>query len=198
MASAARRGWLNRSAPPAAAAPIPRERRWQMAIAATALVSMGLAVGLTLPASDDGRSGRIQANRSAQMLPGLVVQLGKHRGAGTLDVTLSRAKMPSELVIEPDVVVLTCENGAVELQCADGGTPQFSQYPEYDLAVVSSRGESLQWRSAAQTPTSRTQLSFRYRDVGDLKPGEYEIRVRGISAEHEEVVGRFALLVTEK
>jgi ferric-dicitrate binding protein FerR (iron transport regulator) len=199
MASAARRGWLNRGEPPVPAhMRIPRERRWQMAIAASALMSMGLAVGLTLPASDDDKSDRIQASKPTQLLPALVVQLSKHRGAGTLDVNLSQAKMPSELVIEPDVVVLTCENGAVELQCADGGTPQLAQYPEYDLAVVSSRGESLQWRSAAQAPSSRTQLSFRYRDVSELKPGDYEIRVRGISAEHEEVVARFALRVTEK
>jgi len=197
MASAARHGWLNRNAPEVAASRISSERRWQLAIAATALLSMGLAVSLTLPRSDDD-SGRAQANKPSQLLPALVVQLSKHRGAGTLDVTLSQAKMPSELVIEPDVVVLTCENGAVEIECANGGTPQIPQYPEYDLAVVSSRGESLQWRSAAQQPASRTQLSFRYRDLAELKPGDYEIRVRGISPEHEEVVGRFALRVTEK
>ncbi len=199
MAAAARHGWLNRAAPPAAATPrIPHERRWQFAIAATVLLSMGLAVTLTLPRSGDD-TARVQASsRPSQILPTLVVQLSKHRGAGKLDVSLSQANMPSELVIEPDVVVLTCANGNVEIQCADGGTPQLPQYPEYDLAVVSSRGESLQWRSGAQQPASRTQLSFRYRDVSELKPGEYEIRVRGLSPDHEEIVGRFALRVTGK
>jgi hypothetical protein len=200
MASAARRGWLDRATPPVSPR-IPRERRWQLAIAASTLMTMGLVVSLSVPHSDDGSSSdarpAVLSASASTSLPARIVQLGKLRGAGSeADVSLSLASMPTELIIEPDVVVLTCDNGAVELECANGGTPQVPQYPEYDLAVVSSRGESLQWRSEAQSPAMRTQLSFRYRGVGGLKPGDYEIRVRGISAEHEEVVGRFKLRVS--
>ena len=58
MASAARRGWLNRSAP----AGIARDRRWHMSIAASALISVGLAVSLTLPRDDHGTDSRFSAS----------------------------------------------------------------------------------------------------------------------------------------
>src|SRR5919112_867750 len=49
IASAARRGWLKRAAP----THVPRDRRWQMAIAASVLVTVGLGVTLLLPRDDD-------------------------------------------------------------------------------------------------------------------------------------------------
>jgi hypothetical protein len=108
MASAARRGWLNRRAP------IHRESRfrpWHMAIAASALVAIGLTISLNLPRGASSASpGFIAGNLPTSPLN---VRLGKVRGAGDApDIHYSLAAAPSQLTIEPDVVVLTCENGA--------------------------------------------------------------------------------------
>src|SRR5690349_13855222 len=48
MASAARRGWLDRSAP----ARQVNQRRWQMALAAGLVLALGLTFTLSLPRSD--------------------------------------------------------------------------------------------------------------------------------------------------
>jgi hypothetical protein len=191
MASAARRGWLNRRAP------IHRESRfrpWHMAIAASALVAIGLTISLNLPRGASSASpGFIAGNLPTSPLN---VRLGKVRGAGDApDIHYSLAAAPSQLTIEPDVVVLTCENGAVELECAGGGMPQTPQYGEYEVDLVNRHGATLAWRSARQQPAMRTELSFTLRDPANLKAGDYDIIVRGISPGHEEVVGRFWLQV---
>jgi hypothetical protein len=195
IASAARRGWLNRAAP----ASQPRGRRWHMAVAASVLVSLGLALSLYLPRSDDGGSPQL-ISRSDGLTGGpRMVRLGKVRGAaGAPDIRVSLAEAPSQLIIEPDVVVLTCANGAFELECEGGGTPQTPQYAEYEVDLVNRRGSTLAWRSARQEPAMRTQLSFTLRDPGNLDAGEYDLIVRGHSPDHEEVVGRFWLSVTPK
>ena len=43
----------------------------------------------------------------------------------------------------------------------------------------------------------RTELSFTLRDPSVLGAGDYDVVVRGVSADHEEVVGRFWLQVAE-
>jgi hypothetical protein len=93
------------------------------------------------------------------------------------------------------VVTLTCENGAVELECAGGGSPQTPQYAEYEVDLINRHGQTLAWRSARQQPAMRTELSFTLRDPRILEAGEYDLIVRGVSAEHQEVVGRFWLQV---
>jgi hypothetical protein len=113
------------------------------------------------------------------------------------DIKWSFADAPSELIVEPDVVVLTCENGAVELECAGGGIPQTPQYAEYEVDLVKRRGSVLAWRSARQEPAMRTELSFALRDPGSLAAGEYDLIVRGVSPDHQEVVGRFWVQVTQ-
>jgi hypothetical protein len=196
MASAARRGWLNRPLPQHHASP---GRRWQMAIAASALLSMGLAVMLALPDKDgSGDTTRVASSTPSQRVSSpLSVRLSRLRGVGgAADVQFSLANVPSQLTLEPEVVVLTCEDGTVELECAGGGTPQTSQYAEYEVELLNRGGTKPVWRSERQQPASSTQLSFTMRDPAALVAGDYEIVVRGVSPDHEEVVGRFSMKVS--
>lgn len=193
MASAARRGWLNRRAP----AKVANDRRWHMAMAASVLVAMGLTFSLTVPRDQPDGESRLSATASHSSP--LSVRLGKVRGAGdSPDIRYSLTSPPTQVTIEPDVVVLTCENGAIELECVGGGMPQTPQYAEYEVDVVNRHGSTLAWRSARQEPAMRTELSFTLRDPGNLDAGDYDIVVRGISATHEEVVGRFWMQVASK
>jgi hypothetical protein len=193
MASAARRGWLSRRAP----ARVSHERRWHLALAASVLVAMGLTLTLALPPRDGGAdTPRLASSDASRRSSPLTVRLNRLRGdRNAPDVLWTRAEAPSELVIEPDVVVLTCENGAVELECAGGGMPNTPQYAEYEVDLVKRRGDTLAWRSARQQPVMGTQLAFTFRDPPSLTAGDYDLVVRGVSAEHEEVVGRFWLRV---
>jgi ferric-dicitrate binding protein FerR (iron transport regulator) len=196
IASAARRGWIDRSAPVKA----PQERRWSMAIAASVLVTVGLAAGLAFRQGEDsgGDSRSLSARSGEPAASPLMVRLGRTRSLSEqADIRLSLADLPSQLVIEPDVVVLTCADGAVELECADGSLPQLSQYPEYEMDFVYRRASTLAWRSARQQPAMGAGLSFTMRDPAILKAGDYDVVVRGVSANHEEVVGRFWLNVAE-
>ena len=52
IASAARRGWLQRQAPVKTG----HDRRWQIAIAASAVLSLGVVLSLVVPRGDDGHS----------------------------------------------------------------------------------------------------------------------------------------------
>src|SRR6188508_868122 len=106
MASAARRGWLNRNASVAA----PANRRWHMAIAASALLSVGLAVTLALPRADHLPDAARTSGTGTHASSPLTVRLSKVRGAASSpDIRYSLADPPSQVTIEPDVVVLTCE-----------------------------------------------------------------------------------------
>jgi hypothetical protein len=97
--------------------------------------------------------------------------------------------------LEPDVVVLTCEDGVMLLECAGGTAPYTPQYPEYALDLVNRRDSNLLWRSARQAPVSRNQLSFELPDPGALEAGNYDLLIRGYSADHEEVVARYWLRI---
>jgi ferric-dicitrate binding protein FerR (iron transport regulator) len=194
IASAARRGWLNRKAP---AHPRP-ERRWQFALAASVLVAVALGVSMLLPRDDGSASGLSRmASGSQRVASSLTVRLSNVRGSNSApDISYALASPPSELVIEPDVVVLTCEDGAIELECAGGHSPQQPQYAEYEMDLVNRRGATLAWRSSRQAPVARTQLTFTLRDPATLTAGDYDLIVRGHSPDHEEVVARFWLRVT--
>jgi hypothetical protein len=186
MASAARRGWLKRTSP----ARVAQRWRWHTALAASALVALGLSFALNMPRME---SDSVVSHLGAAPL---AVRLGKVRGGrDTPDIRFGASRVPEQLTIEPDVVVLTCEDGAIELECASGGMPQTPQYPEYELDLVNRQGSTLAWRSARQQPAMRTELSFTLRDPSILEPGDYDVVVRGVSADHEEVVGRFWLQV---
>src|SRR5882672_6866899 len=62
IASAARRGWLNRSAPVERG----RERQWQFALAASVLVAVGLGVSVLLPRNEGTAPGANSVASSAQ------------------------------------------------------------------------------------------------------------------------------------
>lgn len=195
MASAARRGWLKREAPTVSVA---RDRRRHMAIAASALLSMGLAFTLSLPRDDqDGESSQRIVSAENHVSSPLIARLSKMRGATDApDIGYSLARAPSQLVLEAEVVVLTCDNGAVELECAGGGIAQIPMYPEYEVDLVKRRGSTLAWRSARQQAmTGSNELSFTLRDPSTLTAGDYDVVVRGVSPDHQEVVARYWLQV---
>jgi hypothetical protein len=192
IASAARRGWLNRSTPVKQG----HERRWHYAIAASVLVAVGLGLSMLLPRDDGSAAGTNRVASGSRVASALTVRLTNVRGGeSSPDVNYSLSAPPSELVIEPDVVVLTCEDGSIELECAGGHSPQQPQYAEYDVDLVNRRGATLAWRSSRQAPVARTQLTFTLRDPGSLSAGDYDLIVRGHSPDHEEVVARFWLRV---
>jgi hypothetical protein len=195
ISSAARRGWLHRKAP----ARLPTERRWQLALAASLVLAVGAGLLLSLPREEAGAipGSRLASGGARTAGSPVIASLGKFRSSsGGPEIEYSRAGAPSELIIQPDVVVLTCASGAVELECAEGGVPRIPQYAEYELDLVKRRGSTLAWRSARQQPAMRTQLSFSLRDPGTrLDVGDYDVVIRGVSPEHEEVVGRFWLKV---
>ena len=192
ISSAARRGWLKRSTPIERG----RERQWQVALAASVLVAVGLALSVLLPRDYSPAAGTSLVTSAVQRVASRTVRLGNFRGADSIpDITVSLADAPGELVIKPDVVVLTCEDGAIELECVGGHSPQQPQYAEYEMDLVKRRGASLAWRSSRQAPVARTQLAFTLRDPGSLDAGDYDVIVRGHSPDHEEVVARFWLRV---
>jgi hypothetical protein len=192
MASADRRGWLERKPP----VPAP-SRPWQMAIAASAVLAMGGVVSLSVPWQGTSTARPGSATESRRGSP-VVISLGKMRSMGsTPDIALSLSNLPAQLTIAPDVVALTCPDGSIAIECAGGVTPQTPQYAEYELDVVNRKGNTLAWRSERQPPVMRTQLSFTLRDPERLVAGDYDVVVRGVSADHEEVVGRFWLNVAK-
>jgi anti-sigma factor RsiW len=194
IASAARRGWLNRSAPRS----VVHERRWRMAIAASLLAAVTVGSVMLAPRADQPSMAESRVStRHSPIVASRVVQLASVRGAsGAPDLELSRADAPTELVLQPEVVVLTCEDGAIGFECPNGAAPATPQYPEYEVDVVDRARSALVWRSPRQTPVSGNQLSFALRDPATLEAGDYDLIVRGHAPDHEEVVGRFVLRVT--
>ena len=193
IASAARRGWIKRGAE---ASPAP-DRRWQAALAASVLMSLALGLTLTLP----GESNEIPTVADARpalkpVAASLTFRLGSVRGAGgSPDISLVKSEAPRQLVIEADVVVLTCEDGTLELECPGGNAPLTPQYPEYQMDVVRRQTAALAWRSPASTPSAGSQLSFALPNPGSLDAGDYDLLVRGNSVDHTEVVARFLLRI---
>ena len=193
IASAARRGWLKRGAP----APV-REHRWQMALAASVVLALiTVAVSVVLPQRGENSSGVTASIQLPKFSAPRTVRLGAVRGMGTSpDVLLARNDPPRELTIEPDVVVLTCADGSIELECPGGIEPQTPQYAEYEMDLVNRRDSTVAWRSSRQLPASSTQLSFVVPNPAGFAAGDYDMVVRGYSPDHEEVVARFWLKIT--
>jgi hypothetical protein len=193
LASAARRGWIKRSA----AAPVAPDRRWQAALAASLLLSVALGLSLTLPAETDDAPVVAQSRGPVKpVAASLTFRLGSARGVGgSPDISLVKAEAPTQLVLEPDVVVLTCEDGSLELECPGGSAPQTPQYPEYEIDLVRRANAALAWRSPRSLPVLGSQLSFTLRDPGGLEAGDYDVLVRGRSPDHEEVVARFLMRI---
>jgi hypothetical protein len=194
IASAARRGWLDRSA----ARPAAREQHWRLAIAASLVSAVAVGWVLYSPRADQPRVAESRSPaRHPAPVASRIVHLASVRGAdGIPDIEMSSADAPVELVIRPDVVVLTCLDGSIEFECAGGAAPATPQYPEYEADLVDRDRATLAWRSPRQTPVSGTQLSFAVRNLGTFAPGDYDLIVRGHAADHEEVVARFTLRIT--
>jgi hypothetical protein len=196
IASAARRGWLKRGALQAATP----ARRWRFAIAASlvfALMTFGLSLVLSHRDSAELASSSATGEREpSQRIASRTVRLASVRGVANLpDLVFTQTDAPEKLVLEPDVVVLTCEDGSMSLECAGGTAPYTPQYPEYALDLVKRRDSSLVSRSERQIPVARNQLSFEVRDPGGLEAGSYDLIIRGYSADHEEVVARYWLRI---
>jgi len=200
IASAARRGWLKRGAADESRAG--RGNRWGHAIAATVVVSLvALGISVLMPAGDGGDSAdrALADSGPMQLAAARTVRLGTVRGFGTSpDVVITRNDMPRQLTIEPDVVVLTCEDGTIDLECAGGSAPRTPQYAEYEMDIVRRDDSALAWRSARRLASPGSMLSFVVPDPQELQTGDYDMLVRGHSSDHEEVVARFWLRVTEK
>jgi hypothetical protein len=194
MASAARRGWLEG---PARA---PRTSLRWTAAAASVIGAISLSA-FTL--------GRLQTNSLAtshsheESIGGMLehtqdaptIVLASTRSGGTTpDVTLALAEMPDHLVLRPDVVVLTCEDGVVDFECAGGAKPSLPQYERYELDIVHRGKDVSVWRSAAQKPRDGSELAYVIHPRR-LEAGDYQLIVSGTSATHREVVGRFWLRV---
>jgi hypothetical protein len=194
IASAARRGWIKRGA----AAPVAPDRRWQAALAASVVLSFALILSLALPTrTDDLPAVALSRVAMKPVAASLTFRLGTVRGGGhAADIQIVKAEAPKQIVIEPDVVVLTCEDGSLELECPGGSAPQTPQYPEYEMDIVRRHDAALTWRSARSVPVLGAQLSFTLRDPGGLEAGDYDVLVRGRSPDHEEVVARFLMRIT--
>jgi hypothetical protein len=199
IASAARRGWLKSSA----LRPAGFDPRWRMAIAASlvvALVTLGLSLVLPHRSAEQvtARTAAGQAGTSTR-IASRTVRLASVRGAASQpDLAFTQADAPARLVLEPDVVVLTCQDGSMSLECAGGTAPYTPQYPEYELDLVKRSDSGLVWRSARQAPVARNQLSFEVRDPGSLEAGNYDLIVRGHAPDHEEVVARYWLRINRQ
>ena len=196
MASAARRGWLKRGA----SRPGRNEQRWRIAIAASvvlALMTLGLSLVLPHREAEQSRTATTVRESSVSRVASRTAHLSSVRGiASSPDFTLSRVDAPAMLVVEPDVVMLVCEDGTAQFECAGGSAPSTPAYPEYELDLVKRRDSSLVWRSARQAPLEHSHLSFSLHDPAALDLGDYDIIVRGHAPDHEEVVGRFWLRLT--
>lgn len=191
MSSAARRGWIRREPPIGV-----RERPWRIAAAAAGLclaVTLSLTFGLPRAGEENESASATRATSSGSAL---TVRLGAMRGgADAPDIALSLVELPSALIVEPNVVVLTCADGSLQFECEGGAAPQTPQYAEYELDLVNRRGNTLAWRSPRQTPVAQSQLSFVLHDPSRLGAGNYDVIVRGHAADHAEVVGRYWLHV---
>ncbi len=192
MASAARRGWLKRGAVRSSGS----SQRWRYAVAAGLVGAVALSLSVMSPRTGQHTELPLADADSKPTILARVVRLGSIRSLGTApDIIVAPHDAPASLVVEPDVVVLTCEDGSIELECSNGAAPQTPQYAEYELDVVNRRGSKLAWRSSRQAPADHQRLSFSIPDPASLGAGDYDLLVRGHSADHEEVVARFWLRV---
>ena len=194
IASAARRGWLKRGPAPSS---MPQPR-WRLAVAASLVLGL-VSLGLTLllphrePDQAASTSGPVAVS---QRMASRTVRLASVRGVGNQpDIVFTQADAPAKLVIEPDVVVLTCEDGSMALECGGGTAPYTPQYPEYEFELVRRSDSGLVLRSARQPPVARNQLSFELDEPGSLEAGNYDLIIRGHAADHEEVVARYWLRI---
>jgi hypothetical protein len=163
-----------------------------------------MTLGVTLVLPHRGIEPSVSASAAGQRAPAQriasrTVRLASVRGVANLpDLVFTQADAPAKLVLEPDVVVLTCEDGSMSLECGGGTAPYTPQYPEYEFDLVRRSDSSLIMRSARQAPVARNQLSFELSDPGALDAGSYDLIIRGHAPDHEEVVARYWLRIVAR
>ena len=170
------------------------------ALAASVLICLiTLGVGALSPQRADVSESDSNAGSVREHFPApRTVRLSSVRGLGTSpDIAIARGEAPSVLTVEPEVVVLTCADGSFELECAGGSAPETPQYPEYEMELVNRRTSASAWRSPRQVPSNGALLSFVVQDPGKLDAGNYDMIVRGHSIDHEEIVARFWLRISD-
>jgi hypothetical protein len=193
MASAQRRGLIRR--------PLfsPERYRWSAAIAAS--IALVAITAMVMRSERDGRVASL-AERGEHIQEhatspngARVVRLSATRSASDApNFRASVADLPEHLVVQPDVVVLTCSDGVVDLTCSDGNPPSQPQYREYDLEVVQRSSGQQVWRSRPIPPDANASLVFVVHPR-ELAVGDYELLVHGRDDSHEETVGRYWLQV---
>jgi len=170
--------------------------------AAASVAGAFLVGGISLMTTTGGeRNSTVRQSDATPLSLGLprTVRLASMRGLGTSpDISIAHADAPRELNLEPDVVVLTCEDGTIDFECAGGSAPNTPQYSEYKLELVNRADASVAWSSSRQIATADRALSFRVNSPGQLRAGDYDVLVRGYSLDYEEVVARYWLHVTAR
>ena len=162
IASAARRGWLNRSArsrDSGRRTPLAHGRRRQR---------RGVAVHPRAQPRDAAHDPRIASggrrragSRSATASP-RIVRLGW--SAASAPSPTSRLARTTRRASSPSNRTWSCSparTAAIELECAGGMAPQTPQYAEYELELVNRRDSTLAWRSTRQLPTSGSRAVVR-------------------------------------
>ena len=140
------------------------------------------------------RQASLESTVSQASTSSEVVSLARYRGNQAPDIEYPVIAVPDHLVLQPDVVTLTCEDGSLALDCPDGLPPSLPQYAQYELEIVKRVGNKPVWRSDLQQFVPQSPLTFVIR-ARDLEAGDYDLLVRGSSATHQEVVGRYWLRI---
>jgi hypothetical protein len=196
MKAAARRGWIEVGLPKNA------WHRWAPTAVAASIASVAAIGGAAWLAREspfraqalvDTRA-HLDAHRGAAA-EAFIVSLSAIRGASAEpDAVLRVGELPDHVVLEPEVVALTCADGSLAFECSDGSAPSRPQYPRYQLEVMARNADRILWQSVAQTPGIDGHLAFVIHSR-DLEAGDFDLIVRGLARDHSEVVGRFWLQV---
>ncbi len=174
-------------------------RQWVPAVSTAATIAF-VAFAVLLNDRQSDRSATAEAVAAlaehAHSPHGMqILTLARTRSAGTTpDFRATVADLPDHLLLQPNVVVLTCADGSIDFECAGGGAPSVPQYAEYDIEIVHRHSGASAYRSAPVTGSADTPLSFVLHPRA-LEVGDYDLLVRGRSTTHEEIVGRFWLQI---
>jgi hypothetical protein len=175
-------------------------RQWVPAVSAAATVAF-VAFAVLLNDRESDRTATAEAvaalaEHSHSPHGMQIVSLARTRGASsTPDFRAAVAELPDHLLLQPRVVVLTCADGSIDFECANGTAPTLPQYAEYDLEVVNRTSGAVAYRSLPVASAADTPLSFVLHPRA-FEVGDYDLLVRGRSSTHEEIVGRFWLQIS--
>jgi len=192
MQLASRRGWLA-SSPAASANDWKRSPHAKLAASIAAMAVVG-SLAWWAGEREGLQRAAVVTERTQLGTTTQVVSLARYRGSSAPDMSYPLADVPDHLVLQPDVVTLTCTDGNLALTCPDGLSPTTPQYAQYDLEIIRRVGEQPVWHSDLQKYDAANPLTFVIR-ARELEAGDYDVLVRGTSATHVEVVGRYWLQI---